>query len=109
MTVEVGAERVIQGLEEALIGLEQGDAPTVTIPPEKGYGGWTGEHVREYDAEEFGQMVGGQTPEEGAYLETKDGDLAEIVHVDEEIVRIDFNHELAGETLEFDLEVVDVN
>lgn len=109
LTVEIGAERVIEGLEEALVGLEQGDASTVAIPPEKGYGEWTEENVREYDAEEFSQMVGDQTPEEGAYLETQEGGRAEIVHVDSEIVRVDFNHELAGETLEFDIEIVEVN
>ncbi|MFB6301582.1 MAG: peptidylprolyl isomerase [Haloferacaceae archaeon] len=109
LTVEVGAERVIEGLEEALIGLEDGATPTVTIPPEKGYGEWTDERVREFDAEEFTQMVGGQTPDEGAYIETENGDLGEITQADSEIVRVDFNHSLAGETLEFDVEIVDVN
>lgn len=109
LTVEVGAERVIQGLEEALVGLEPGDAPTVTLPPEKAYGERTEDRIGEYDAEEFSEMVGGQTPEAGTYVETQDGQLAEIVHVDEEVVRVDFNHELAGEVLEFDLEVIDVD
>lgn len=109
MTIEIGGSRVIDGLESALIGLERGDTPTVTIPPEKGYGEWTPDHVREYETEEFSQLVGGQTPEEGTYLETQDGGLAEIVHIGDEGVRVDFNHALAGETLEFDIEIVDVN
>lgn len=109
LTVEIGTGQVIEGLEKALIGLEEGATPTVAIPPEKGYGEWTEEQVREYDVEEFRQMVGGQTPEEGAYLQTQDGNLAEIVRVGEEVVRVDFNHELAGEPLEFDIEIVNVN
>lgn len=109
LTVEVGTGQVIEGLEKALIGLEEGATPTVAIPPERGYGEWTEEQVREYDVEEFRQMVGGQTPEEGAYLQTQDGNLAEIVRVGEEVVRVDFNHELAGEPLEFDIEIVNVN
>lgn len=108
LTVEVGTGRVIEGLEESLVGLEEGDAPTVTVPPEKGYGEWREEQVQAYDAEEFKGMVGGETPGEGDYLETQDGGIAEIVHVDEEVVRVDFNHVLAGKTLEFDIEVVDV-
>lgn len=108
LTVEVGEGRVIEGLEETLIGLEEGDTPTVTVPPEKGYGEWQEDHVREYDAEEFDRLVGGQTPREGDYLETEDGGIAEIVHVGDEVVRVDFNHVLAGETLEFEVEVVDV-
>lgn len=109
LTVEVGAGNVIPGLETALTGLEQGATETVTIPPEDGYGEWSEQRVRSYETEEFREMVDGRTPEEGAYLQTPDGDLAEVVHVDEETVRIDFNHSLAGETLEFEIEIVDVN
>lgn len=109
LTVEVGAGQVIEGLEESLIGLEDGASPTVTVPPEKAYGEWTEEHVHEYDAAEFDEMVGDQTPEAGDFVQTEEGDLAEIVHVDDEVVRVDFNHGLAGETLEFDIEVLDVN
>ena len=43
------------------------------------------------------------------YLETQDGTRGEVVHVDDEVVRVDFNDPLAGETLEFDVEVLAVN
>lgn len=109
LTVDVGAGQVIEGLEDALTGLEQGDTPTVTIPPEQGYGEWNEERVQEYDADELKRMLGDQTPEEGAYLETQEGDLGEIVAVGDDVIRVDFNPQLAGETLEFDIEVVDVN
>ncbi|MFB6299959.1 MAG: peptidylprolyl isomerase [Halobacteriales archaeon] len=109
LTIEIGNGRVIDGLEEALLEKEEGASFTETIPPEKGYGEWTEENVREWPADEFSQMVGGQTPEQGDYIETEDGGLAEIIHVDEEVVRVDFNHELAGEALEFDIEITAVN
>jgi len=54
-------------------------------------------------------MPGGQTPDEGAYLEAQNGQQGGIVHVDEELVRVDFNPRLAGETLEFEVEVVSVD
>lgn len=107
VTVEVGGGQLIAGLEDSLLGLEAGSTPTVTVPPEQAYGEWSEELVREFEADEFREMAGGR-PTEGAYVETEDGDLAEIVHVDESVVRVDFNHALAGETLEFDLEIVDV-
>lgn len=109
LTFEVGAERVIRGLEEALIGLEEGATPTVTIPPEKGYGEWDEARVREHDADEFVEMLGGQMPEEGSHIETENGEVAEITYVSSDVVRLDFNHSLAGETLEFDIEIVAVN
>lgn len=108
LTIELGEGRVIEGLEEALIGLEEGATPTVTIPPEAGYGEWSEEQIREFETEELREMLG-DLPSEGAYLQAQNGSQGEVVHVDDDIVRADFNSPLAGETLEFDIEVVAVN
>lgn len=109
ITIEVGAQRVIEGLERALIGVETGTTRTIRVPPKLAYGQRTEDRIREYGAEEFTDAVGGATPEEGAFIQTPDGALGEIVHLDAETVRIDFNHELAGEELEFEIEVLSVN
>ncbi|EMA65899.1 peptidylprolyl isomerase FKBP-type [Halorubrum kocurii JCM 14978] len=109
LTVEIGAEKVIEGMEEGLIGLEAGETETLTIPPEKAYGEPTDENIQEFETEELREMLGGQTPEEGSYLEAQNGSQGEVVHVDEETVRVDFNPRLAGETLTFDVEIIDVN
>jgi FKBP-type peptidyl-prolyl cis-trans isomerase 2 len=108
MTFEIGAEQVIEGLEEALKGSERGETLTVEVPPEKAYGEWDEERVQEFETEEITSMLGGQVPEEGAYLETQNGDLGEVVDVGEDLVRIDFNPHLVGETLEFEVEIVEV-
>jgi FKBP-type peptidyl-prolyl cis-trans isomerase 2 len=108
LTVEIGAGRIIEGLEDGLTGAEEGDTPTVTIAPEDGYGEWSEEQVQDFGREEFEEMVGGEVPEEGMHVQTQQGGLAEITHVDDERVEVDFNHELAGETLEFDVEIVSV-
>lgn len=109
LTVDVGAGEIIEGLEEGLIGLEQGTTTTIAIPPEKAYGEWDEEAVQEFDTDELRGMLGGQTPEEGEYLQAQNGQRGEVTHSDEETVRVDFNPELAGETLEFEIEIVDVN
>ena len=109
LTVEVGGGQVIEGMEEGLIGLEAGETETLTIPPEKAYGEPSEENVEEFDTDELSEMLGGQLPEEGAYLEAQDGSQGEIIHVDEDVVRVDFNPQLAGETLTFDVEIVEVN
>ena len=108
LTVEVGSGQVIEGMEEGLLGMDAGETETIEIPPEKAYGEWTEEHVQEFDTDELSEMLG-QTPEEGAFLEAQNGQHGEIIHVDDETVRVDFNPDLAGETLEFEIEVVDVN
>ncbi len=108
LTVEPGAGQLIEGFEEGLIGLEEGDSETITVPPEKGYGEERDDQVIEQDRTEFEQMLEGEAPEEGMMIQTEQQQVGEIVHVDEEVVRIDFNHELAGETLEFDVEIVSI-
>lgn len=109
LTFEVGAEQVIEGLDEALVGLEQGDTPTVALPPEKAYGEWTEERVQELDAETLAETIGEQTLTEGTYLQSESGHPGEVTSVGEEVVRVDFNPLLAGETVEFSLEVLAVN
>ena len=109
LTVDVGAEQVIEGMEEGLVGLEAGETTTLTIPPEKAYGERSEERIQEFETEELREMLGGQTPEEGAYLEAQNGQHGEVVHSGEEVVRVDFNPRLAGETLTFEIEIVGVN
>ena len=108
LTVEVGSGQVIEGMEEGLLGMDAGETQTIEIPPEKAYGEWTEEHVQEFDTDELSEMLG-QRPEEGAFLEAQNGQHGEIIHVDDETVRVDFNPDLAGETLEFEIEIVDVS
>ena len=109
LTVDVGAEQVITGMEEGLIGLEAGESTTLSIPPEKAYGEHSAENVQEFETAELQEMLGGQTPEEGAYLEAQNGQTGEVVHAGDEVIRVDFNPRLAGETLTFEIEIVDVN
>ncbi|MGM0398776.1 MAG: FKBP-type peptidyl-prolyl cis-trans isomerase [Halobacteriota archaeon] len=108
LTVEVGAGQIIPGLEDALLDMDVGDTDTVTIPPEEAYGEETDEQIIEHERDEFEDMLQGETPEEGMQVQTQQGQLGTLVHVDDETVRVDFNHELAGETLEFEVEIVDV-
>ena len=108
LTVEVGAGQVIEGMEDGLLGLDEGESTTLEIPPEEAYGEWTEEHVQEFETDELNEMLG-QTPEEGAFLQAQNGQHGEITHVDDELVKVDFNPDLAGETLEFDVEIVEIN
>ena len=109
LTVAVGAGEVITGIEEALPGLAEGDTESIEVPPERGYGEWSEEHVQEYSTDELTATLGGQRPEVGQYVETEQGAAAEITAVDDDISKVDFNPPLAGETLHFEIEVLAVN
>ncbi|WP_123539139.1 FKBP-type peptidyl-prolyl cis-trans isomerase [Halosimplex salinum] len=108
LTVEIGEGRIIEGLEDALVGMEAGDEEDVTIEPERAYGERTDDRVVEYDTAEFTEMLGGREPTEGMEIQTEDGLPGEVVDADAETVEVDFNHELAGKTLTFEVEVVSV-
>ena len=109
LTVEIGSGQIIPGLEDALFGMEEGDSDTVTIPPEDAYGEPSEEQILEHDREEFEEMLQGQSPEAGMQVQSQQGQVGTITEIGEDVVEIDFNHELAGETLEFEVEIVDVN
>jgi len=107
LSFTVGEGDVIEGLDEALVGMEDGEEDTVTIPPEKGYGEFNPEWVREYDAETFEGMVG-QPPEVGMHVHAENGLHGDVTAVRDDLVEVDFNHELADTTLVFEIEVVGV-
>jgi FKBP-type peptidyl-prolyl cis-trans isomerase 2 len=108
LTVDIGEDTVIPGLQQALHGMEVGDETTVTIPPEQAYGKHTEERIGEYDRQAFEEMIGDRTLREGFEVETDDGLPGRVVEFDAETVTVDFNHELAGETLTFEIRILDV-
>jgi peptidyl-prolyl cis-trans isomerase B (cyclophilin B) len=107
LSFTVGAGEIITGLDEALIGMAEGEDATVTVPPEDAYGTVEDEKIREYDPETFAGMVG-EDPAVGMHVHAENGLHGDVIAVREDAVEVDFNHELAGQTLVFDLEVVDV-
>lgn len=109
LTAEIGSGQIIEGLEEGLVGLEEGDTKTVTVPPEMGYGQPREDLILTYDPSEFKQKLGDTEIEEGMRVQAKDGDVGEILHIDSDVIRVDFNHDLAGESLEFEIEVLNVS
>lgn len=108
LTMTVAADEVIIGLDATLVGMDEGQETTVEIPPDRAYGERDEDLVREYDVDVFDEMMGGTEPEPGMVVETQEGEMGTITEVAEEYVEVDFNHELAGRTLTFDVEVLEV-
>lgn len=108
LELTLGTGRVIEGLEKELEGMTVGEEKTLTIPPEEAYGSHTDDRVAEYPRNDFDEMIDDRELEVGFQVETEDGLPGEVVDFDSESVTVDFNHELAGETLTFEIEVLDV-
>ncbi len=104
-----GQQQIVPGLEQALYGMEVGEAKTVTVEPGQGYGHRNPEAHQDVPREAFQKGV---ELEPGMAIQVSDGSgrtaTAFIAEVRDDAVKLDFNHPLAGETLHFDVEVVDV-
>ena len=105
----VGGGQVIGGFDEAVAGMAPGETKTVTIAAESAYGEHRPELVQELPRSAIPPEVD-LTP--GNRLAAKDqaGNelLLTVVDADAEKAKLDANHPLAGETLTFDVTVVDV-
>ncbi len=103
LTFLVGHKQMIPGFEEELMGATKGERRTFTLEPERAYGEKIAEAVQQIPTEMFGDI----TPEPGMTLMSDVGPF-NVVSVEGDTVTVDFNHKLAGETLQFSVEVVDV-
>lgn len=104
-----GMGHIIPGLEKALYGMAPGDAKKVTVAAKDGYGDFDKEAVMDVARSEFPPDI---PLKPGIELQMKDQDgetvHAQIVRVDKETVKLDFNHPLAGKVLNFDVKVVEL-
>lgn len=106
-----GAENIIFGLEEALEGKKAGDAFAITISSDKGYGDYDEEEVDAIPLEEFALDTSDlQVGEEIELWSEEDDDIFEamILEITDTYIKLDFNHPLAGKSLDYDVQVVDV-
>ena len=103
-----GAHMIVVGLEKAMVGHDVGDKFDVKVIPSEGYGEYNEEMTQEVPLDVFqgvdkvveGMMFYAQTPAGPMPIRVKS--------VSEKTAVIDANHELAGQNLNFAIEVVSV-
>ncbi len=105
-----GAEMLIKGFDDAVMDKEAGDKINVKIAPEDAYGDWDPENVFTFPIEHVPSDI---VLEKGLELQLS-GPHGEVIPVvitefDDKNVKMDSNHVLAGKTLVFDIEIVDIN
>jgi FKBP-type peptidyl-prolyl cis-trans isomerase 2 len=105
----LGAGQVIRGFDEAVTGMEPGESRSTHIPAAEAYGPHHDEMVVVVPRN---QLPDGLDPRVGLHLSVaKDGGGqfgVRITDVSPTTVTLDANHELAGEDLIFDLELLEV-
>jgi len=105
----IGDGKVIPGFEQGVVGMEVGEKKNISISPEEGYGIRNEELVAVIEKTLLPSDVDTSV---GQQLQVKqqDGNVIQLVVTaeTEENVTLDANHPLAGKTLLFDVELVEI-
>ena len=103
-----GTGSIIPGLESAMEGKASGEHLEVTVQPENGYGVRDDSLLQTTSREQF---EGLDDLEVGMQFEAKDDEgeqVVTVIKIEDEVVTVDGNHPLAGETLNFNVDIVEV-
>src|SRR5690625_3417097 len=106
---ELGSGAVIGGFEEAVTGMAVGESRQVSIPPEDAYGEQRDDLKLEVPRDQRRPGVGPGVGQMLALQVTADQQaVARIAVGGDSEVTLDLNHPLAGQTLNFDIELVEI-
>jgi FKBP-type peptidyl-prolyl cis-trans isomerase 2 len=102
--VLIGEGYVIEGLEEALEGMEVGEEKEIEIPSEKDYGKRSSDNIETYPEKEFKKQDVSARPGDRIMIGNRQG---RILSRSSGRVKVDFNHPLSGKDLEYEVEVIE--
>lgn len=109
-----GTNMMLEAFEKNLDGLGEGDTFEFTLTPEEAYGEYDDEHVVDLPRNIF--EVDGKLNEEVVFegntvpmMDANGNRLnGSVVAVGDDVIKMDFNHPLAGETLHFSGKILTV-
>jgi len=104
----LGSPEMISGFNNAIVGMSVGEQKTFTLEPEQAYGFSNENAIQVISRSKFepgfvfelDALIRGQTPE-GPFV-------AKIVNIEDDTVTLDFNHPLAGKTINFEIELLNI-
>ena len=106
----LGSGQVIPGFDSAVEGMAIGESKKVNIPAEDAYGPRHEQMIQEVPRSALPEDV---EPQVGMGLQARrpDGAMLDltITEVGEENITVDGNHPLAGQALNFELELVEIS
>jgi FKBP-type peptidyl-prolyl cis-trans isomerase SlyD len=107
--VLIGHDNIIPGLEKALLGRSAGERFEVVVPPAEGYGERNADLIERIPKKYF-KDAARLKPGMLTTLTLREGGFRSVtVHkVGASVIDVDVNPPLAGHTLNFDVEIIDV-
>ena len=105
LSFKVGAGHMIEGFDSGVVWMRKGETKEIIIPPEKAYGAPNPELLKVFPMRDDQPMEPGMSVEFSTQGQSIRGVVREIngTHM-----LVDFNHRLAGQTLTFEVTVVDI-
>jgi FKBP-type peptidyl-prolyl cis-trans isomerase SlyD len=103
VTICVGQKHVIVGLDEELVGKEAGAQGSVTVTPEKAFGQRDPKRIKSFPKNQFKEK-----PVRGMPVRLEEEGEGTVVDVIGSKVIVDFNAPLAGKTLTYDYNIIEM-
>jgi len=105
VVIEIGSGELVKGLENGIIGMEQGQDKEFKVSPSEGYGEINLDLIQIIDSEMLKDTD--ITPEVGLVIQTSHGNC-HITEINDDTIEISYNHPLAGETLTYGVKIINV-
>jgi len=110
LSFTIGKGKVIQGLEDGVVNMVPGESRSITIPPEAGYGHRKEERVLVIPKERMPKEMPLESGRTVQYR-SETGEVVNLVilSVAEDRVIVDGNHPFAGQTLIYDVVLLNLS
>ena len=104
----IGAGNVLLGMEQAMVGKQVGDSFNITLEPHLAYG-LRQDNKKDRVSAKYLKHEGKLKPGQVVRIDTNQGlKTATVIKVGKFNVDIDLNHPLAGQTINFEVEITDI-
>lgn len=108
-TFKVGDGNLLPGFEEALYGLQTGAHETLQVGPEKGFGMPNPANEQRFRRDQFAADLDLQPGLMISFSDAANSELPGVVKsVEGDDIVVDFNHPLAGRSIQFEVQILDV-
>ena len=105
----LGQQMVIAGVEKAIIGMDEGDTKSVSIPPEEAYGLYNKDRILGIKKAQIPDHI---NPQLGMILQirSQEGAVSNFIikNITDNTITLDGNHPLAGKELTFELKLIEI-
>merc|ERR1711964_883796 len=108
-SLEIGDDNLPENFEAYLMGMKADDKDSFQVPPEKAFGQHNPNNVQTFKRHEFSPDMVLEPGVMISFADARQSELPGVVsRVEGDEVEVDFNHPLAGRTLTFEVEIIDV-